>query len=87
MRIDDLNRTPLTKETEKTEPSAQKRATEKDGSPAAGADQADVSSFAHALVSGDPQRLEQLRLDVQSGRYNVSAEVVAKSIIDAHLKE
>ncbi len=87
MRIDDLNRTPLTQETEKTDASAQKRATEKDGSPAAGADQADVSSLAHALAAGDPQRLEQLRLDVQSGKYNASAEAVAKAIIDAHLKE
>jgi len=87
MRIDDLNRTPLTQETEKTDASAQKRATEKDGSPAAGADQADVSSLAHALASGDPQRLEQLRLDVQSGKYNVSASAVAKAIIDAYVKE
>jgi len=87
MRIDDLNRTPLTQETEKTDASAQKRATGKDGSPAAGADQADVSSLAHALASGDPQRLEQLRLDVQSGKYNVSASAVAKAIIDAYVKE
>lgn len=87
MRIDDLNRTPLTQETEKTDPSAQKRATGKDGSPALGADQADVSELAHALASPDPQRLEQLRLEVQSGKYNVSAEAVAKAIIDADLKE
>jgi len=87
MRIDDLNRTPLTQETGKTDSSAQKHAAEKDSSPASGADQADVSSLAHALSSSDPQRLEQLRLDVQSGKYNVSADAVAKSIIDAHLKE
>jgi anti-sigma28 factor (negative regulator of flagellin synthesis) len=28
--------------------------------------------------------LEQLRLDVQSGKYEVPAEAVAKAIIDAH---
>jgi anti-sigma28 factor (negative regulator of flagellin synthesis) len=87
MRIDDLNRTPLTQGTEKTDPAAQKRATEKDGSPASGPDHADVSSLAQALSSRDPQRLEQLRLDVQSGKYNVSAETVAKAIIDAHLND
>jgi len=87
MRIDDLNRTPLTQGTEKTDLAAQKQAAEKDGTPAAGADQADVSSLAQALSTRDPQRLEQLRLDVQSGKYNVSADAVAKAIIDAHTKD
>ena len=87
MRIDDLNRTPLTQETEKIDPAAQKNATEKADSSAVGADRADVSSLARALSSRDPQRLEQLRLEVQSGKYQVSAEAVAKAIIDAHLKQ
>jgi anti-sigma28 factor (negative regulator of flagellin synthesis) len=87
MRIDDLNRTPLTQGTEKTDAAAQKRAEEKDGSLPAAADQANVSELAQALASRDPQRLEQLRLDVQSGKYNVSAEAVAKAIIEAHAKE
>ena len=87
MRIDDLNRTPLTQGTEKTDVAEQKQAAEKDGSRAAGADQADVSSLAQALSARDPQRLEQLRLEVQSGKYNVSPDAVAKAIIDAHLKE
>jgi anti-sigma28 factor (negative regulator of flagellin synthesis) len=87
MRIDDLNRTPLTQGTEKTDTAGQKPAVGKDGKPTVGTDQAEVSQLAQALSSRDPQRLEQLRLDVQSGKYNVSAEAVAKAIIDAHLKD
>jgi len=87
MRIDDLNRTPLTQGAEKTDVAEQKQPAEKDGSQAAGADRADVSSLAQALASRDPQRLEQLRLDVQSGKYSVSPDAVAKAFIDAHLKE
>jgi len=87
MRIDDLNRTPLAQGAEQTEQTEQKRASQKDGPLAANADQADVSALAHALSSRDPQRLEQLRLEVESGKYSVSAEAVAKAIIDAHLKE
>jgi len=90
MRIDDLNnlnRTPLTQGAEKTDQTAQKAASEKEGRLAVGSDQADVSVLARALSSRDPQRLEQLRLEVQSGKYNVSAEAVAKAIIEAHRKE
>ncbi|HLG98433.1 MAG TPA: flagellar biosynthesis anti-sigma factor FlgM [Bryobacteraceae bacterium] len=85
MRIDDLNRTRLAAGTEKTDPAASNRAGTKDGTAAANTDQADVSRLAQALSSRDPQRLEQLRLEVQSGKYNVSAQEVAKSIIKAHL--
>ncbi|MBZ5611663.1 MAG: flagellar biosynthesis anti-sigma factor FlgM [Acidobacteriia bacterium] len=87
MRIDDLNRTPLTQGTEKTDPAEQKRASGKDGASVSGADHADVSELAQSLAARDPARLEQLRLEVQSGKYDVSAEAVAKAIIEAHLKE
>ena len=87
MRIDDLNRTPLTQGTEKTDLSAQKGAHGKNGATAGGADQVDVSELAQTLSARDPQRLEQLRLEVQSGKYDVSADAVAQAIIDAHLKE
>jgi anti-sigma28 factor (negative regulator of flagellin synthesis) len=87
MRIDDLNRAPLTPETGKTDQAAEKRALEKDPKAARGMDQAEVSQLAHALSTGDPQRLEQLRLAVQSGKYEVSAEAVAKAIIDHHTGE
>jgi anti-sigma28 factor (negative regulator of flagellin synthesis) len=86
MRIDDLNRTPVTPAAEKQDTLAGKRVSGKDAA-AGGVDEANVSEFAQTLASRDPQRLEQLRLDVQSGNYNVSAEAVAKAIIDAHLKE
>lgn len=87
MRIDDLNRPPLTQGAEKTDQAAEKRALERNNSVADGADQADVSQLAQALVARDPARLEQLRLEVQSGKYQVSAETLANSIIDAHFKE
>jgi anti-sigma28 factor (negative regulator of flagellin synthesis) len=87
MRIDDLNRTPLTQGAEKTDSAAQKRALEQKNGSAGGVDQAEVSQLALGLAPKDPQRLEQLRLDVQSGKYNVSADAVAKAIISEHLKD
>jgi anti-sigma28 factor (negative regulator of flagellin synthesis) len=86
MRIDDLNRTPLTQSTEKTDQAAEKRALEKNNITDS-TDQAEVSQLAQALSSGDPTRLEQLRIEVQSGNYDVSAGTLAKSIISAHFKE
>ena len=85
MRIDDLSRIPLTQSAEKTDQAAEKRALDK-GTIASGADQAEVSELAKALTPHDPSRLEQLRLEVQAGKYEVSAEAVAKAIIDAHAK-
>ena len=87
MRIDDLNRTPASLGTEKTDPAAQKPGLEKDAKSVAASDQADISQLAHALSVRDPQRLEQLRLEVQSGNYSVSADAVANAIIQQHLKD
>jgi len=87
MRIDDLNRTPLTQSAEKSDAAGQKRTLEPDSDAACGTDQADVSQLAQALSTSDPQRLEQLRLAVQSGKYEVPAEAVAKAIIDHHTGE
>lgn len=86
MRIDDLNRAGKAQGAEKTDQATPKRAGDKLGT-IAGADQADVSRLAHALATNDPQRLERLRLAVQSGKYDVSADAVAKAIIDAHYSE
>jgi anti-sigma28 factor (negative regulator of flagellin synthesis) len=86
MRIDDLNRTPLTQGAEKTEQAAQQRALEKDNVTDS-TDQADVSELAQALSTSDPGRLEQLRLQVQSGNYEVAPQALANSIINAHLKD
>ena len=87
MRIDDLNRMPLAQNAEKAEPTAGKRPLEGDSSSAGrAADQADVSKLAQALGTRDPKRLEQLKLEVESGNYNVPAEELAKTIIESHGK-
>jgi flagellar biosynthesis anti-sigma factor FlgM len=86
MRIDDLNRTPLTQSTEKTDQAAEKRALDQN-SVSDSTDEAEVSQLAQALSTSDPARLEQLRLQVQSGTYQVSPDALAKSIINAHSKE
>ena len=87
MRIDDLNRTPLAQGAEKTDPADQKRTSEHERSKAGSTDRADVSNLAQALAAPDPKRIEQLRMAVESGQYDVSAEAVAKSIIDAHVRD
>ena len=87
MLIDDLNRTPLTPSADKADTAGQKRALEPDNAPARGTDQADVSQLAQALATRDPKRIEQLKLEVESGKYDVSAEAVARAIIDSHLRE
>ena len=87
MRIDDLNRTPLTQGAQQTEQASEQRPSEKTGLSTASADQAEVSSLAQALSSRDAPRLDQLRLQVQSGTYNVPADAIAKSIISSHLKD
>ena len=87
MRIDDLNRTPLTSGTEKSGQSAQQRSAESDAVAGSNQDQAEVSPLAQSLASADPSRIEQLRLEVESGTYEVPAQSVASALIDAHLKE
>jgi anti-sigma28 factor (negative regulator of flagellin synthesis) len=79
MRIDALNRTPLTPGAEKSEPTAP--------TVPAAEDQAGISRLAQSLATPDASRVEQLRLQVESGSYDVSAETVAKALIEAHLTE
>ena len=87
MRIDDLNRANVTPGSEKPGQAAPRPGEQghipKESSPAT--DQASVSQLAQSLAAPDPGRIEQLRLQVQSGSYDVPAQAVAKSIIDAHL--
>ncbi|HYK18090.1 MAG TPA: flagellar biosynthesis anti-sigma factor FlgM [Bryobacteraceae bacterium] len=88
MRADDLNRTAVRRGAQQAEETSEKRASEKSGDlQAASGDQANVSSLARALSSRDAQKLEQLRLEVQSGKYNVPAGEIANSIISSHLKD
>lgn len=85
MRIDDLNRTPAAQVTEKSEQTAQQHPSKQDK--AAASDQAEVSPLAQSLAAPDPGRIEQLRLQMQAGSYDVSAQTIANAVIDAHLKE
>jgi anti-sigma28 factor (negative regulator of flagellin synthesis) len=87
MRIDHLNRAPSAQGVEKSDQTAQEPALERSANPALGLDQVELTRLAQALSTSDPRRLEQLRLEVQSGKYAQSAEAVAKVIIQAHLKE
>jgi anti-sigma28 factor (negative regulator of flagellin synthesis) len=85
MRIDDLNRTPVTQVTEKPGQTAQQGTVGKDA--VAGSDQAQVSHLAQSLSAPEPGRIEALRLQVESGSYEVSPQTVANALIEAHLTE
>jgi anti-sigma28 factor (negative regulator of flagellin synthesis) len=88
MRIDDLNRTPVPPGTEQSGQTGQLRTPKQDAvSGSNQPDQADVSPLAQSLAAPDPGRIEQLRLQVESGTYNVSAQTLANTLINAHLKE
>jgi anti-sigma28 factor (negative regulator of flagellin synthesis) len=90
MRIDDLNRASVTQSTEQSVAIGQQQNQAKEPlnqDAVAGSDQAEVSNLAQSLASADSGRIEQLRLDVQSGNYNVSAGTVANALIESHLKQ
>jgi flagellar biosynthesis anti-sigma factor FlgM len=82
MRIDGLNRTPIAQRAEKSGAAAPH-----DENVATGSDHAEISQLAQALANANPDRIEQLRQQVQSGTYDISAETVAAALITAHLKE
>lgn len=86
MRINDLNlnRAADAQATQSIGQNASQRTADKQA--ANTTDQAEVSNLAQSLSASDPGRIEELRLQVQSGTYNVSAETVASSVIDAHLQ-
>jgi anti-sigma28 factor (negative regulator of flagellin synthesis) len=95
MRIDDLNRAPGTQGTEQSGQTGQTRAPGKDSlgnnlsdkEAVTGADQAEVSHVAQSLAAPGSGRIEQLRLEIQSGNYDVSAQAVASALIEAHVKD
>ena len=83
MRINDLGGLPGAQPVDRVPGGAEKatnRPTAESG------DRADVSPVADLAQSADPQRLEVLRAAVESGQYRVSADALARSIVDAHLK-
>jgi flagellar biosynthesis anti-sigma factor FlgM len=84
MRIDDLNRPGQTQAAERTERAGEQDKNER--SARSSSDQVDISQLANALNSADTHRIEQLRLQVSAGTYQVQPDVVAKSIIDEHVK-
>jgi anti-sigma28 factor (negative regulator of flagellin synthesis) len=49
-------------------------------------DRAHLTPVAEQIQSADPQRLEALRVAVESGQYRVSANDLAESIMSNHLK-
>lgn len=94
MRIDDLNRSVQSQETEKTG-AVSPDATKSRGAsgPAVDSDAAEISQLASNAL--DPNlnavsaksrdsRIETLRVQIERGEYNVSADDVAASIIDEH---
>jgi flagellar biosynthesis anti-sigma factor FlgM len=90
MRIDDLNRASVTQSTEQSaqiaqQPTAEKAPLGKES--VAGSDQAEVSQLAQSLTAPDSGRIDQLRLEVQSGSYEVSSDTVASALIEAHLSQ
>jgi anti-sigma28 factor (negative regulator of flagellin synthesis) len=85
MRIDDLNRTPVPQVTEKPGQTAPPDTVGKDT--VTGSDQAELSHMAQSLSAPEPGRIEELRLQVESGSYEVSPQAVANALIDAHLTE
>jgi anti-sigma28 factor (negative regulator of flagellin synthesis) len=84
MRIDALNRTPVEQVAEKSGPAVPQTL---ENEAAARSDQAEISQLAQSVATPHADRTEQLRLEVQSGKYDVSAEALAAAIIDSHLKE
>ena len=97
MRIDDLNRALQTHDTAKTDAVGSDRTKAAGNSapdPDSDSDSAKISPLAanaldtsiHTNSTGSHDaRVEMLRLRVERGEYNVSAQEVAASIIDQHM--
>ena len=95
MRIDDLNRSVQAQETEKSGAvSPDHGKVGGNAQPDSDSDSATISQLATDALDGAANtasnkshdaRIEALRLQVQRGEYNVSAEDVAASIIDQHI--
>jgi anti-sigma28 factor (negative regulator of flagellin synthesis) len=85
MRIDALNRTPTPPDAEKPGPTAPQTSSDKEVD--TGSDQVEISQLTQSLATPVANRMEQLRLQIQSRNYDASAEAVAAAIIESHLKE
>lgn len=49
-------------------------------------DQTTLSATAELAQGADPQRLEALRISVETGKFNVSPQELAQAIVDSHTK-
>lgn len=85
MRIDDVSRLPQSQAAERAQQADSKHARD-DKARNGIEDHVEISSLAQALEGVDQKRLDALRLEVESGRYTVSASELAGRIIDAHTK-
>ena len=85
MRIDDVSRLPQSQAAERAQQTDTQR-TRDHHSGKGIEDHAEISSLAQALDGADQKRLDALRIEVESGRYAVSATGLAGRIIDAHTK-
>ena len=88
MRIDDLNRTPVTQA--RRSPGKHLNSTPQDNDAVVGSeqsDQAQVSHLAQSLAAPDPGESSSFSCKCSLGSYDVSAQAVANAVIDAHLKE
>jgi flagellar biosynthesis anti-sigma factor FlgM len=83
MRIDDANRLPAAlgspSASARSEKTADKASAEKT-SP----DQTKLSALASSLAAADPDRLDKLRQQIESGAYHPNAGAIADALIDEH---
>ena len=86
MRIDDGNKLAPTLPTDRSQKTDTHRV--QDETPHSTPDVSaisDIAAQASSLGGTNEQRLEALRVAVESGTYHVSSSALAKSIIDSHL--
>jgi anti-sigma28 factor (negative regulator of flagellin synthesis) len=89
MKINDSTRTPQAESPGKANP-AVPRPNPQELEPAADktTDRAELSAVGRdALTTTAPAKLEALRRQIDSGAYQVSAEEMAKAIVEAHIRK
>ena len=85
MRIDDLNRAAQPQPAERADRAGEHAKNDPASHPSS--DQVDISQLAHSLSHEGADRLDQLRLQVQKGPYQIEPGEVAKALIADHLKD
>ena len=84
MRIDDLNRTPVTQGTEKIRADSSQHAPEQRGRVDSGqSDQAEVSHLAQSLAAPDPAESSSYRLASAVWQYTIAS--AGRAVADAQL--